>query len=116
MISIFERIELLLLCQSPGINAAREQTFLSSVCLQKGREFWTHVNLLLGFGLGSDRKETTETERRLRLFENTELRRIFGLTREEVANRTLENLLIVDLNDLDYSTNIIKVLKSRWLM
>jgi hypothetical protein len=49
---------------------------------------------------------------RLRVFENTVLRRIFGLKREEVTWewRRLHN---GELNDLYSSPNIIRVIKSR---
>ena len=51
-------------------------------------------------------------ERRLRVFENRELRRIFGTERDEVTGewRELHN---EELNDLYYSINIIRVIKSR---
>jgi len=51
-------------------------------------------------------------ERRLRVFENRVLRRIFGLKRDEVTGewRKLHN---EDLNDLYYSPNIIRLIKSR---
>jgi hypothetical protein len=49
-------------------------------------------------------------ERRLRVFENRALRRIFGPKRDKVTGewRKLHN----ELNDL-YSPNIIRVIKSR---
>jgi hypothetical protein len=51
-------------------------------------------------------------ERRLRVFENKVLRRIFGPRRDEVTEewRRLHN---VDLNDLYSSPNIVRVIKSR---
>jgi len=51
-------------------------------------------------------------ERRLRVFENRVLRRIFGSKRNEVTGewRKLHN---EDLNDLYCSLNIIRVVKSR---
>ena len=50
-------------------------------------------------------------ERKLRVFENMVLRRIFGLRRDEVTGewRRLHN----DLNDLYSSPNIVRVIKSR---
>ena len=50
-------------------------------------------------------------ERKLRLFENMVLRRIFGPRREEVTGdwRRLRN---VELNDLYSSRNIVRVIKS----
>jgi hypothetical protein len=51
-------------------------------------------------------------ERRLRVFENRVLRRIFGPKRDEVTGewRKLHN---EELNDLYSSLNIIRVIKSR---
>jgi hypothetical protein len=70
---LFERIELLPPWQSAGANAlcptkilsvqaftTREQPYLYSVS-QKRQEFWTHVILILSFGLDFDYKETIET-------------------------------------------------------
>ena len=55
---------------------------------------------------------TLREERRLRLFENRVLRRIFGLKRNEITGewRKLHN---EELNDLYCSPNIVSVTKSR---
>ena len=55
---------------------------------------------------------TLKEERRLRVFENRVLRRIFGSKRDEVTGewRKLHN---EELNDLYSSSNIIRVIKSR---
>ena len=55
---------------------------------------------------------TLREERKLRVFENMVLRRIFGLRREEVTGewRRLHN---EELNDLYTSPNIVRVIKSR---
>jgi hypothetical protein len=55
---------------------------------------------------------TLREERKLRLFENTMLRRIFGPRREEVTGewRRLHN---EELNDLYSSPKILRVIKSR---
>jgi hypothetical protein len=51
-------------------------------------------------------------ERRLRVFENRVLRRIFGLKRDEVT-REWRELHNEELNDLYSAPNIIRVIKSR---
>jgi hypothetical protein len=53
-------------------------------------------------------------ERRLRVFENRVLRRIFGPNRDEVT-REWRNLHNEELNDLYSSPNIVRVVKSRWM-
>jgi len=55
---------------------------------------------------------TLREERRLRVFENRVLRRIFGPRRDEVTGewRKLHN---EELNDLYCSPNIVRVIKSR---
>jgi len=55
---------------------------------------------------------TLREERRLKLFENRVSRRIFGPKRDEVTGewRRLHN---EELNDLYYSTSIVRVIKSR---
>ena len=55
---------------------------------------------------------TLKEERRLRVFENRVLRRIFGPKRDEVTGewRELHN---EELNDVHCSTNIVRVIKSR---
>jgi PAS domain-containing protein len=51
-------------------------------------------------------------ERRLRVFVNRVLRRIFGLKRDEVAGEWIK-LHNVDPNDLYSSPNIVRLIKSR---
>ena len=53
-------------------------------------------------------------ERRLRMFENRLLRRIFEPKRDEVTGE-LEKLHNEELNDLCFSANIVRVIKSRRL-
>jgi PAS domain-containing protein len=55
---------------------------------------------------------TLREERRLRLFENRALRRIFGLKRDEVTGEW-RKLRDEELNDLYPSPNIVRVLISR---
>ena len=52
-------------------------------------------------------------ERRMRVFENRVLRRIFGPKRDEVT-REWRKLHDEELNDLYCSPNIVRVIKSRW--
>jgi len=51
-------------------------------------------------------------ERKLRVFENMVLRRIFGPRRDEVT-REWRRLLNEELNDSYFSPNIVRVIKSR---
>jgi hypothetical protein len=53
-----------------------------------------------------------EEERRLRVFENRELRRIFGPRRDGVTGEWM-NLHCEEQNDLYCSSNIFRVIKSR---
>jgi hypothetical protein len=55
---------------------------------------------------------TLKEERRLRVWENRVLGRIFGLKRDEVT-REWRKLHIEELNDLQSSPNIVRVIKSR---
>ena len=54
---------------------------------------------------------TLKEERRLRVFENSVVRRIFGPKRDEVTGE-LRKLLKEELNDMYCSPNIIRVIKS----
>ena len=55
---------------------------------------------------------TLREERKLRVFENKVLRRIFGPRRDEVTG-DWRRLLNKELNDLYCSPNIVRVIKSR---
>jgi hypothetical protein len=55
---------------------------------------------------------TLREERRLRVFENRVLRRIFGPKRDEVT-REWKKLHNEELNNLYSSLNIVRVIKSR---
>jgi hypothetical protein len=57
---------------------------------------------------------TLREERRLRVFENSVLRRIFGPKRDEVTGewRKLHN---EELHDLYSSPSIIRIIKLRWM-
>jgi len=55
---------------------------------------------------------TSRGQRRLKVFENSMLRRKFGPKRDEVR-REWRKLHIEELNDLYFSPNIVRVIKSR---
>jgi hypothetical protein len=55
---------------------------------------------------------TLQEERKLRVFENMVLRRIFGPRRDEVTGKW-RRLYNEELNDLYSSPNIVRVIKSR---
>ena len=55
---------------------------------------------------------TLREERKLKVFENMGLRRIFGHRRDEVTGE-LRRLHNEELNDLYSSLNIVRVIKSR---
>ena len=55
---------------------------------------------------------TSREERKLRVFENMVLRRIFGPMRDEVTGEW-KRLHNEELNDLYSSSNIVRVIKSR---
>jgi hypothetical protein len=55
---------------------------------------------------------TLREERRLRVFENRVLRRVFGPKRDEVTGEW-RKLRIEELSDLYCSSNIVRVIKSR---
>jgi len=56
---------------------------------------------------------TFREERRLRVFENTVLRRIFGPKRDEVQGSGENCSSLEELNDLYFSPNVVRVTKSR---
>jgi hypothetical protein len=55
---------------------------------------------------------TLREERRLRMFENRVLRKIFGTKRDEVT-REWRKLNIEQINDLYYSPNFVRIIKAR---
>ena len=55
---------------------------------------------------------TLREERKLKVFENKVLRRIFGPTRDEVTGEW-RRMYIEEQNDLYFSPNIVRVIKSR---
>ena len=90
------------------------QNVLSSRLLSKNLKIKTHRTIILHVVLyGCETWSlTTREERKLRVFENMALRRIFGPRRDEVTGewRRLHN---EELNDLYSSPNIARVIKSR---
>ena len=94
----------------PGKPAANFQTLDEDVNL-KIKIYKTIILLVVLYGCETW-SLTLREERKLRVFENMVLRRIFGSRRDEVAGkwRRLHN---EELNDLYSSPNIVRVIKSR---
>ena len=72
---------------------------------------WTIILPFVMYGCATWSR-TSREERRLRVFENRVLRRIFGPKKDEVI-REWRGLHNEELNDLYYSRNIVRVIKSR---
>ena len=91
-----------------------EEHFFSSSLLHKNITIKKYTTIILTVVLyGCETWPLTlREERRLRVFENRVLRKIFGLKRDEVTGewRKLHN---EELNDLYCSTNIVRVIRSR---
>jgi len=90
------------------------QNLLSSGLLSKNLKIKIHRTINLSVVLyGCETWSFTLREvRRLRVFENRVLRRIFGPTRD-VVTREWRKLHNEELNDLYCSPNIVRVIKSR---
>ena len=90
------------------------QNILSSSLLSKNLKIKIHRTIILPVVLyGCETWSLTlREERRLRVFENRVLRRVFGDKRDEVTGewRKLHN---EELNDLYCSPNIVRVIQSR---
>ena len=87
--------------------------FLSSNLLSKNIKIKINRTIFLPVVYGCETWALTlREERRLRVFENRVLRRVFGPERDEVTGewRKLHN---EELNDLYCSPNIVRVMKSR---
>jgi len=92
------------------------QNLLSSSLLSKNLKIKIYRTIILPVVLYGCKtwSLTLRDERRLRVFENRVLRRIFGPKRDEVTGewRKLHN---EELNNLYSSPNIVRVIKSRRL-
>jgi len=90
------------------------QNLLCSSLLPKNLKFKIHRTIILPVDLyGCETWSlTSRKERRLRVFENRMLRRVFGLKGDEltIERRKLHS---EELNDLYLSRNIVRVIKSR---
>ena len=89
------------------------QNLLSSSLLLKNLKIKLCRTIILPvdlYGCGT-RSLTLREERRLRVFENRVLRRVFGPKRDGVT-RERRKLHNGELNDLYYSPNIFRVIKS----
>ena len=90
------------------------QNLLSSRFLSKNLKIKIYRTIILPVVLyGCEtRSLTLREERKLRLFENMALRRIFGPRSDEVTAEW-RRLLDEELNDLYSSPNIVRVIKSK---
>ena len=90
------------------------ETFVFQVTIQKFKDQYIYTTIILPVVLyGCEAWSLTlREEKKLRVFENMVLRRIFGPTRNEIKGewRRLHN---EELNDLYSSPNIVRVIKSR---
>ena len=88
------------------------QNLLSSSLLSKNLKIKKYRSIIFVFYGCETRSLTLREERKLRVFENMVLRKIFGSKRDEVTGewRRLHN---DELNDLYSSPNIVRVIKSR---
>ena len=105
----------LYICQNSGISChPAVQNLLSSSFLSKNIKIKTELQFLPVVLYGCETWSLTlREERRLRVFENRVLRRIFGPKRDEVTRGKWRKLHEEELNDLYCSPNIVRVLKSR---
>jgi len=102
------------MCRSGNVFYHSVQNLLSSRLLSENLEikiYRTIILLVVLYGCETW-SLTLREERKLRVFENMVLRRIFGPRRDEVTGEW-RRLLNEELNDLYSSSNIVRVIKSR---
>jgi len=80
--------------------------------LSKNSKIKIYITIILPFVLYGCETWSLREERKLRVFENMVLRRIFGPRRYEVTGEW-RRLHKEELNDLYSSPNIVRVIKSR---
>ena len=87
------------------------ESFVFQVAIQRFKDIGIYILPVVLYGCETW-SLTLREEKKLRVFENMVLRRIFGPRREEVTGewRRLRN---EELNDLYSSPNIVRVIKSR---
>jgi hypothetical protein len=101
-------------CETCGSHSGGELCLLYSSLLYRHLETEIYRTIILPVVLyGCETWSLTlREERRLRVFENRMLRRVFGAKRDEVT-RVLRNVHNEELNDLYSSPDFIRVIQSR---